>query len=72
MVRRSMVMSNHAVSFSTVNSSKYEEPSFRYIPIEGSSSVWTHKLFATAGRELLPQEVLFRDFAVHFFAQGDV
>ena len=67
MVRRSMVMSNHGVSFSTVYSSKYEEPGFRYIPIRGSGKEWNHRLFMPAGRELLPQEELFRDFAVRFF-----
>ena len=67
MVRRSMVMNNHAVSFSTVNSSKYEEPGFRYIPIRGSGRAWNHRLFMPGSRDLLPQEELFRDFAVRFF-----
>lgn len=68
MVRRSMVMNNHAVSFSTVNSSKYEESSFCYIPIEDSERSWTHRLFSVTERELLPQEELFRDFAIRYFA----
>lgn len=70
MVRRSMVMSNHAVSFSTVFSSKYEEQGFRYIPIRGSGRAWNHRLFMPAGRKLLPQEELFRDFAVRFFGSA--
>ena len=67
MVRRSMVMNNHAVSFSTACSAKYEEPGFRYIPIRGSGRAWNHRLFMPGGRALLPQEELFRDFAVRFF-----
>jgi len=71
MVRRSMVMSNHAVSFSTVYSSKYEESGLRYIPIRGSGKAWNHRLFMPAGRELLPQEELFRDFAVRYFSGAE-
>jgi len=71
MVRRSMVMENRGVSFSTSSSCKYEEPSFRYIPIEGIAHTCIHKLFAPRGRQLAPQEQLFRDFAVRYFAGAD-
>ena len=69
MVRRSMVMDNRGVSFSTVNASKYEEASFRYIPIRGSGNSWNQKMFWKAGRSLTPQESLFRDFAASYFAK---
>ncbi len=67
MVRRSMVMQNRAVSFSTVNSSKYEEPSFCYIPIEGVGSKWSHRLFWSKNRVLSKEERLFFDFATDYF-----
>ena len=69
MVRRSMVMTNRGVSFSTVNSSKYEEPLFRYIPIRDGGYSWNQRLFWKANRELTPQETLFRDFAVKYFSE---
>lgn len=70
MVRRSMVLDNRGVSFSTLNASKYEEASFRYIPIRDSGSSWNQKLFWKAGRDLTPQETLFRDFAANYFARN--
>lgn len=68
MVRRSMVMDNRGVSFSTVNSSKYEEPFFRYIRIREGGYSWNQRLFWKAGRQLTLQETLFRDFAARYFA----
>lgn len=70
MVRRSMVMDNRGVSFSTVNASKYEEPSFRYIRVREGGYSWSHCLFWKSSRQLTPQETLFRDFAVNYFARN--
>lgn len=67
MVRRSMVLANRGVSFSTVNSSKYEEPLFRYIPIEDAPFSWTQNLCWSPDRDLTKAERLFRDFAAAFF-----
>ena len=71
MVRRSIVMNNSGVSVSTRYSSQYEEPSFRYIPIRSGAS-WEHRLFWRQGQVLTPQESLFRDFAVDFFAKNAI
>ena len=70
MVRRSMVMDNRGVSFSTTNASKYEEATFRYIRVKEGGYSWKHRLFWKAGRQLTPQETLFRDFAVNYFARN--
>ena len=67
MVRRSMVMNNRGVSFSTACSSKYEEPSFRYIPITGIHPQWRQKLFWHSGRSLTAEEKLFCTFAADYF-----
>lgn len=69
MVRRSMVMGNRGIAFSTQSSSKYEEPSFRYLPIENTGADWAHCLFWPADRKLTEAEQLFRDFAVTYFEE---
>ncbi|MBQ7566444.1 MAG: LysR family transcriptional regulator [Oscillospiraceae bacterium] len=67
MVRRSMVMDNRGVSFSTLCSSKYEEQSCRYVPIVGVQASWEHCLSWPEDHKLTEAEKLFRDFAIAYF-----
>lgn len=67
MVRRSMVMSQRGVSFSTVYTSRAEDPNIRYIPIEVPHYRWSQRMYWDKGRELSPEEKLFVQFAVDYF-----
>lgn len=70
MVRRSIVMQNRGVSFSTVHSSSYEEPSFCYIPIVHAGAKWSHRLYWQKDRTLTEQQKLFYDFATDYFDES--
>lgn len=67
MMRRKMVASGRGVSFSTVYTSRGEDPNLCYIPIKTPVCRQTHRLFWDKGRELTREESLFRDFAAEFF-----
>lgn len=67
MVRRSMVMSGRGVSFSTVYTSKGEDPNIRYIPIDYPYYRWTQCIYYDKGKTLQPGEELFLKFSKDYF-----
>ncbi len=67
MVRRSAVMRRQGVSFSTLYTSRNEDPNLRYIPIEKPTCRWTQRIYWDKSRTLSPEEQLFRQFAVDYF-----
>ena len=67
MVRRSAVMTRQGVSFSTLYTSRNEDPNVRYIPIDQPYARWTQRIYWDGSRTLSPEEELFRQFAVDYF-----
>lgn len=67
MVRRSAVMARQGVSFSTLYTSRNEDPNLRYIPIDRPYCRWTQRIYWDKAHVLSPEEELFRQFAVEYF-----
>lgn len=67
MVRRTAVMTRQGVSFSTLYSSRNEDPTVRYIRIDRPYCRWTQRIYWDGSRALSPEAELFRRFAVEYF-----
>lgn len=67
MLRRQMVLSGSGVSFSTVYTSKAEDPALVYIPIDVPVFHQNHELLWDKDRILTQDEECFKRFAAEYF-----